>query len=357
VDIFKKAENEEATIAPLVKTFGLTPFQARYLSGLKLSQITARGKDDLLKGLEKVRANMRDLQSKFSRVDEIMIEHVNDFQKQYASQFSRHCVIPKYIGTACYKGTGWIMLENEDEMDQVLRDFTDPEVISFNLFNGARKLVALAPDEDIEGDLPKYLKAGGVASVDDNDKYTACVCKTGGALVLEGLRPQFENMRQAVPIGKKFTAITKTGERLIVDVTDKVIRKSSSAGPTMREVVFVSPIVDEECIVIHASSAQPNYLLLEHVKGQQKLKKLVVGHWHVLAVLPVNSDRVIINIPSEVRARCSVRHLMLENLDKSVPYGKLVGLLYGRGAASLKSDFEIVQWKRKSTIMKAKPKA
>lgn len=354
VQIVKTSENDDETIRRLGKRFNLTKFQASFIASLKLSQLNKQGKADLIKALEKVRADMRELQAKFNKVPEIMIEHVEKFERQFAKDYPRHCIIPKYIGCACYKGTGWIMLEDESEMDQILKDFNDPELVEFKLFNGIeRNLVALGADEEIVGDLPKYLKAGGVAAITDKDKYTACVCKNGGALVLEGLKPQLANMSLALPVGQRFTVVSKTGERDIVEVNDKIIRKSYSSGPTMRDVVSVSPIADNECIIVHASSAQPNYLLLERVRGKQKLHKLVVGQWHVLAIIPVCDDKVVINIPKDVRARCNVRHLVLENLSKAVPYGKVVGLLYGRGPNAYKSDFDIVPYKRKSTIMKA----
>ena len=357
IHITKTSENDAETVQRLAKRFNLTKYQAEFIASLRIGQLNKQGKAELIKALEKVRADMTELQTKFSHVPEIMIGHVEKFQQAFAKQYPRHCIVPKYIGTACYKGTGWIMLEDEAEMDQILTEFPDPESIEFRLFGGVeRNLVALTSDEDIEGDLPKYFKAGGVAAVTDSDKYTACACTDGGALVLEGIRPQFSNMRQAVPVGNKFTAITKTGERLIVNVSDKIIRKSSSSGPTMRDIVYVSPVADEECIVIHASSAQPNYLIVERIKGEQKLRKLVVGQWRVLAVVPVSESRVIINIPKEVRARCNVRHMVIEGLDKQVELGKMSGILYGRGDTSRKVDFEISPFRRRSTIMRAKPK-
>ena len=158
--------------------------------------------------------------------------------------------------------------------------------------------------------------------------------------------------------GKKFTAITKQGYRQLITVDSKIIRKSAATAPTMKDVIYVSPVADDDVFVIHASDAQPNYLVIERVSGDNvKLKKLVVGKWQVLGVYPASADRICINIPKELRARCTVRHIVLEHLDQRVPPNSKAGLLYGRGSStsSMPSNFEIVPWKRKSTIWTLAP--
>ena len=362
VNIFKNAKDDETPIRELCERFkdrGLTHRQAQFLGGLKLTQLTAKGKAELEADLAKIKEDMKKHQEKFHQISQIMIKHIESFEKKYDDEkmmkqenysFRRACTIPKYIGYACYRGNGFIMLEKEDEMDEVLRDF-DPEQIEFELFPKTGEVVAVGADEDVVGDVPKYIKASYVTKT-TNDKYTACVVEGGGALVLEGVTPKLDHMVQAVPIGTKFTAITKSGHRQIVTVDDKVIRKSATSGPTMRDVVYVSPVVDDDVFVVHASDAQQNFLTIERVTGEVKLKKLVVGKWAVLAIFPATEDKVIINIPKDQRNRCNTRHVVLEKMAEKMPPNSKAGLLYGRGTN--KSDFALVPWKRRSSIQTIK---
>ena len=87
------------------------------------------------------------------------IEYYVDKNNKYSKDYPRKCVVPKYVGTACYKGNGWIMLESEEEMDKILKQFPDAESIEFNLFQNHCNPCAIGCDEDIVGDLPKYFKS------------------------------------------------------------------------------------------------------------------------------------------------------------------------------------------------------
>lgn len=356
--IFKSASNEEATIDPLSKKFGLTRFQARYLSGLKLSQITAKGKDELKKDLEDIKQKMRELQDKFSRVNELMIESIEKFEKDFVKQYPRRCTVPEYVGYACYRGNGYWMLESLEEMDEVLKCF-DPDLIDFTVFpNKNQDIVGLEIDDDYVGDVPKYFKAGGVWQ-NNGETCTAGVVKGGGALVSQGIKAKTDNMSQAVPIYKTgFTYITKRGEVKVIPVDDSVMRKNFATGPTIRDAVFVSnaiPTVNNDLIVIHASTSQPNYLVIERVKANDKLHKIVIGDWYVIAVVPSTELITMINVPKEIRSRCNVRHIVFENIGNSIQLGQRKGCLFGRGTAALKTDYTMSAWRRKSTIMLAKP--
>lgn len=354
VEIFKKAKCAADTVPVLCKRFKLTGMQAEYLSKLQLSDITSQGKSDLLQRLEKIRAEMKDLQDQFSKVDQLMIRSIEKFEDKYVKDYPRRAVIPKYIGTARYKGTGWVMLESEEEMDKILIDLNDPEVIEFNLFNRSLGIPkALGSDEGtFIGDLPKYLKAGLITNV-GNEKYTVSVCDKGGALVTEGIDTvPPASVKQSIPVYDSFTAIDKQGMRRIIKVTDKIKRKNIAAGPTMKDVVYVSPIVDKECIIIHGNSSQPNRLMIEYVVGEQKLRKIVVGQWFILAVIPVYQKRVYLNIPKDLRQRCIVRHLVLDDITSYLKPGERIECVFGKSTAS--SDFDIVPLRRKSTIMLAK---
>lgn len=355
---------EETVIPALVKRFNLSRYQAKFISSLTFGQITAKGKDALLAELEEVKKKMAELQQKFHRIPEIMIEHVESFERKFilnscrqgevTYNLERRCRVPEYIGCAIYKGNGHIMIEDEKEFDRVLKDF-DPEDIELKLFDKFGTLRALGSEENIpEGYiLPKYLKAESVDRY-PNVKYTACIGNKGGLAILQGLIPRQENMKYTLPINKQFIAIYKNGSIVVETINEKMMRKSLTAGPAVKDIVHVAN-GGTDVIVIHGSSSQPNLLLVERVdlsRGSAKLRKIVVGEWKILGVFSPDTKRIYLNLPKELRQRCTVRHLVIDDIGSIIAPGTRLNCVFGRN--TIKSDFEFVPLRRKSTIVQAK---
>jgi hypothetical protein len=320
--------------------------------------------------LAKVKEAMRDLQMKFSKVPELMIETIEKFEKNFILKpykqgsitydFSgRQAKVPKYIGTACYNRNGWIMLESEEEMDQILIDFNDPESIEFNLWDTSKpgEVIHYDDDEEVKEILPKYIKSGNIdySTAPKSTNY-AVVCDDGGVLVSDGFRPRSDTFRMIKQVRDEVMVVHKTGIVEKMKITEKICRKSASAGPTIRDGVGVGQAVGNECIVIHGSTSQPNLVQIERVKDGAKLHKIVVGQWKILGVYTPGTHKVILNIPKDLRNRCVVRHIIIDDLEGSLnQLGKNHAILqFGRNAEATKSDYTVDIARRKSTIMVAK---
>ena len=361
--IFKNAEDDADTINKLVIRFKdshLSRVQASYLSTLKFSQMTKKGRNDLLAELEQIKKDMEELQNKFHRVPELMIQSIEAFEEKFVNKpykqakltfdLSRRCQIKKFIGAAIYKSNGYILVEDEKEFDQVLKDFTDPEELEFKLFDNLGQLISIGHEEDIEGDLPKYLKSSFVDKVLD-PKYTACICNGGGALIAEKLIGRLDNMSMAKPIGKKFIAVHKNGSVTVEEVNDKVIRKNPAAGPTMKDVIYIEDYA-MDVVVAHANTSQPNVIVLERLdmsNGSAKLHKIPVGQWDIIGIYRIDKPRVYMNIPKEVRQRCVTRHLVMDDMNVLIQPNERKFCVIGR--STNKSDFDIEPLRKKSTIM------
>ena len=356
--IFKEAVNDEATIEPLVKRFNLTRYQAKYLSKLTLSQLTSRGRDDLVKELEKVRQQMKELQEKFTKIDQLIMDSIDKFYNKFAKDYQRRCTIPKYVGYAIYKDTGFIMLESLEEMDHVLKDFGDkPDTLEFHLFSNPTQSTkvgrVIGADEQYDGIVPKYIKAKDFTD-EENIKYTVMTVP-GGAVMSEGIYPKRNDAIQAVYTSGGFTGITKQGRRVWIQPNEKILRKNINSGASIRDIVHVSPILDDEVIVIHVSSSQTNVIVLERISGEAKLSRIVLGKWFILGVYRVTNDKIIVNVPKEARSYCQTRHVMFENLADTLKPGSKNYCLIGRNGSITKNAFTLEPVRRKSTIMMAKP--
>lgn len=363
-NIFHAAGTTEQAVPELVKRFNLTKYQASFLAGLKFAQITAKGKADLQKDLDQLEIDMEELQKKFSKVPDIMIHSIEQFENKFVVKpfqqgsmtydLSRRCLVRKYVGAAIYKDNGYMLMESEEEMDQVLKDFTDPDTIEFKLFGPFGEVQAIGADEDFEGDVPKYIKSSYVDRI-STEKYTGCICNKGGAMVCEGLIPKLENMKSAVPIDRKFIAVDRTGHCSYMTVDAKIIRKSPSAGATMKDVVHIAN-GGTDIIVIHGNSSQANNLVIERLdlsNGPAKLHKIPVGQWMILNVISPCTKRVYVNIPKELRQRCATRHLVFDDLGSIIKPGEKLNCVFGRN--TIKSDFKFVPLRKKSLIVLAKP--
>lgn len=361
--IFKNSTDEKETIPKLTSRFGLSRYQAAYLAGLKFSQITSKGRDALNKELADTENEMKELHAQFHLVPEIMIKHVEDFEKKFVEHpykqakmeidLSRRCKIAKYIGAAVYKGDGQILVEDEKEFDEILKDFGDPDTIEFKLFDRFGDIRSIGSDEPTEYDVPKYSRASYIDRIADQ-KYTACMCLKGGALIADGLIGKLDNMRSILPIRKDFIAVYRNGLVTHETVTDKIIRKNPSAGASMKDVVHIGNF-SVDAIVVHANSSQANVLTIERVdlsNGTAKLRKIPVGSWHILGIYTPDTDRIYLNIPNEVRQRCTVRHIVLDHISEMIKPGERLSLVFGRN--TIKSNFTLEPLRRKSTILLAK---
>lgn len=315
--IFRNAETKEDTIPILCKRFKLTLYQAKFISNLTLAQMTHRGRNDLLNDIEKNKQDIKDLQYRFINVDVAMIESIDKIDKKYSPKYPRKCVIPKYIGNVCYRDNGFMQIESMEEVEKILHYF-DPELLTINLYDKG-SLVSLGFDSEGFIDLPKQFKADYVSTFKGTPEYTACVTHKGSLLV-EGLACKQGDAEQVVPISNRFIGINKQGYLMRMTVDKKYLRKSINTSPSMPDIIHVSNIDDDDVIVVHVNEKEPNIIRIDRRSGASKLSKIVVGKWHVVGVYKVNKPFVI-PVPSNIRNRCSVRHVYVDNASNYVSEG------------------------------------
>lgn len=352
-DIFRTAKHEDDTVKILVKRFGLTPYQAKYLQTLPLKRLTAKGKSELLAEIERIKEENRYLQSRFTKIPEEIISNIQTFENKYAKKYPPKCVVPKYIGTACYKGTGWIMIETMQEFDQVIQKFGVDDV-RFNLFRGDGQICVLGTDDDDydpKFDVPKYIHASYIDKVGCKPHNCSIMFKDGCAF---GPIPSVAGIidKSPVPVGKQFcTVIVKHEGRKLLALDSKVVRKTVDViSPSVKNVIHVSPIDDDDVIVIHGNTAISGTLVIDRVTGNRKLSTSTVGKTIVVGVYSATSDPILLSVPSELAVRSPVKHLYIKNILDVVKPNSSVKILLTR--KKLSTDVPIVQMSSKSAIHK-----
>ena len=316
--IFKNAETKEQTVPILCKRFKLTSFQAKFIAGLTLAQMTARGRADLLDDIEKVKKSINDLQQTFTHVPDVIISAVKKIDEKYSMKYPRKTQIPNYKGYACYKDTGFIQIESMDEFDALTHDPTchfDPEQLEFHLYQGSGRLLQMGGkiDSDV-WDLPKQFKSTGVYLV-RKPTHTVAVSKKG-ICVLSGIVGSVNGYDKCVPVGDSFIGVTKTGYLLNIDAKAKS-KKSTAVDGSLRDVSFVSQYPMQDVVIVHVNDKEPNVVRIDRRSGSGRLSKIVVGNWKVLGVYLVDSP-FMISVPQEFRSRCPIKHLYVDNIAKWV---------------------------------------
>lgn len=348
-DIFCSSKDEDATVHILVKRFGLTAYQAKFLQSLPLKKLTAKGRDELIQEIEEVKQQNRELQKRFSKVDEEITDAITAFENKYAKQYPAKCVVPSFIGTACYKGTGWILMESLEEMDKLISDFNIDD-LKFDLFQSRGKVVTLGSDDPMKlqfVDVPKYSHASYVGQVPFTPKRVAFMTNGGTAVapvpVSSGLLQE-----GVIPVKDKFTVITKNNGRLIVPVDEKVMKKSMNAAPAIKDVLYISPLEDEEIIVVHGNTKIPNEIHLDRIRGNGKISRVVVGQTIVVGVYRPGQP-VVMTFPEELRPRSGIRHMYVKDLGKIVTEAGKTEIIY-LNKKKTSTGLSVTQFKSRSQI-------
>lgn len=353
-DIFRKAKHEDETVAILVSKFDLTPYQAKYLQSLPLKQLTARGRQELLDEMQRVKDNIKFLQTRFTKIPDEIVASIDSFEGKYAKKYPAKCTIPKYIGTVCYKNTGYVMIENMKEFDRVVGEFGVDDV-KVNLFRGSGDIVVVGTDDSDYNpnyDIPKYIHATYIDKLPFKPVHCSIKLKDG---VSFGPLPSVASIidKNPVPVGKQTcNVIIKHEGRMLVELNQKVLRKTLDvASPSVKDALYVSPLPDDDVIVIHGNTAIPGTLVIDRVcGGRHKLTTSPVGKTIVIGVYAATSEPILFTIPPELSNRALFKHLYIKNVLDIV--GKNSNIKVFTTKKRLSNDTRIVQMSSGSPIYK-----
>ena len=336
--IFNDAKDEDATVPILVKKFGLTPFQAKYLQSLPMKKLTSKGKRELQEQIEQIKKDNKELQKKFTRVYQEILDGIDFIDNKYSKKYPAKCTIPSYIGTACYKKTGWIMLENLAEVDQILQEFGSSD-IELSLAPGAGSFTVVGCDDPMVGnknlDLPKYLHASYVGALETPMQYVGVFNSnhTGGAFVAS---PKISGLIDAdvTPVGKRCTIVTKDGRRL-VEIDKNMTRATLKFdSPAIKDLLYVSPVADEEVLVVHGNPKAPGQINVDRITGDGKISRVPIGKTVVLGVFKLGQP-CMFSIPDDIAYRTPVRHMYFRDLGSLVEPNSTLKLYLGKKKDSM----------------------
>jgi len=316
IAIFKQAANREATIAPLCSRFKLTENQAKYLASLQMQQITKQGKDDLLKDLNDVKNKIKELQTRFSDIDNIIIGDAHYIKTKYAPTTKRRLVYPSFIGAIEIPNSGFIQYSSLDELSKLEKRWvrSDFKIHGYPVNHSGmhvRTDTSIVTDDVIAH--PKEFKATAIYAFKSKPKHTIHL---GNGTIFRTSEIFFsdETERKSIPVYDEFMALDSKNKLVQYRATDITKRLSNSAEGIKTNITYISSCFGEYGVVVFVNESKPNKIIFELVKAGSNMQFPGIGAIYIYGIFKP-SDRVVFSIKPTHSFRCSIKHLYIPMLS------------------------------------------
>ena len=153
-----------------------------------------------------------------------------------------------------------------------------------------------------------------------------------------------------VPIGaQKCTVVIKHEGRKLITLDNKVVRRTLDVvSPSIKGALAISPIADDDVIVIHGNTAVAGTIVIDRVTGNRRLSTVSVGKTIVVGIYQAISQPLMLTLPPELSNRSPFKHLYIKDITAIVKPNSSVKLLLTKKKTS--SDDSLVPVSRKSSI-------
>jgi hypothetical protein len=314
--------------------------QARYILSLNLSQLTRQGKDKLLADLASIRVQLQEHTEKFNHVDEIIIKDIERVRDRYKARIPYRCIIPDYIGCIHIHPNGVIQVRSVQELiHQVHRwQNTNLEIEMYPTGKSSHMKVIdgkAVPETNLC--YPKAFKAHDFLTFKLKPKYTIVlnggqICRTDGM----GVPPK----GQYIFCSDEFTGITKKDQIVRIKATDIPKRANAGAFGVQTDLVFISPVVDDDMVVLYYDVKQTNVVNVQRVKVGDKLKISVLSKTMPFMIVR-EQDPIAFTVSQDKLYHCNVKHLLFKDASAIMGDKKAVTLYLSKRSTS--NDKTLVQ--------------
>lgn len=324
LNIFKKADNREATIEPLCKQFNLTENQAKYLASLQMHQITKQGKDALLRDLSSVKNKIKDVQQKFTDIDNIIVTDAIEIKKKYTSRTKRRLKFPSFIGAVNVNG-GYIQFEDFNEMLEIEKRWIrrDYKIIMYP--KGTSSLMSrvdmLIEHNPLRSHAREF-KADEIYAFKTMPKCTLHL-SSNAIFRTKEIIFQSDGSIKRVPVYNKFSALDRRYLLVQGNPTEVSLRRLLDAEGVKCDLVYISDASSDQVVVVYVNSSQNNELVFETVKAGDRLKYPGTGKNHVYGIFNMN-DSIMLNILPEHGLRGSARYIYIPEISKFITSDRVV---------------------------------
>ena len=307
INIIKNADTREDAIHKLSEKFDITLNQAQAITRSSIDRLVKASKDELYKQKEDIENRLNDINSKFTKVADIIYNDTVYFRKKYKTK--RRTIIPNFIGYVKIGERGLYQYSTENEMFSILNEFSGIPM-SIHQYKYPNKKRMILNNNKLEEfttfSIPKHTTGKAIleCAIPETKLYTVAHIGETVSCVKGYNVPKDENI-QVEYVTRNFYGIFKNGHIENTSVDTLSSRKRISSG-AKSDLIYAIPYgMDLETSVVIYMSTSPSYintLLLTKVFSNKKnrLNKLMTTPPHdfiVLDTIDIENDGVIVNIP------------------------------------------------------------
>lgn len=324
--IFKEAENKEATIQPLCQAFGLSQYQAKFLSRLQMHQITHQGKAELVAKVEDVKKRINDLQHQFGRVDEIVSEQVLKIKEKYGKKCTRKTEFNRFTCALKVKGSGVIQAKDLTELSSLVSRWESRDIEIVIYPSTKHKKIPYLSGTPYPNIPPQFLSKDydlqkefqcDVFRVTPYFAHHTIILNHAENTIYRVNETQYidDSNYSCYPVGDDFTVIEKSGRVRTARYTEFSKRSNLMATGVKTDVVYVGDKLDqgEGLVLVTMNTNDLNTVTLELVTDGSKYNRLLMGTTHFVGLFKLD-ESIGFTVPSDILMRCVVKHIYLKSL-------------------------------------------
>ena len=317
IDIIRnKSKDVEEAISILKDRFELSYNQANIILGAELKTLNKQSKDEILADIEKHTKKCIELKEQVSKVDEIIYQDAEYFQKKYKKQ--RTCKITDYNGCVVINGKDIVQWDNTTDACKLISEFPGCKVYTYPDKHNHRFLypvITRGPKRNLG--ISKITQGERIFAY-TNDSYYTLWIKNNKPVCTEGVFSGMDEARLGIPVTNKFYGITPNGEIIKCKATDLLAKKSTSRTKVDYELSYGVPYFNQGVALIYVNDTEPEKIQI--AKIDETTKKILlspIGKTEFIGFIPLHSSiEYIFNCPDIVKG--SYKYINIKDIDNLV---------------------------------------
>lgn len=305
ISIIRQNKPNEEIFEDLRKRFELSVQQCKVLMASNLEILTRSRKKELEERMNKINTDLDNLNESFKSIDEEIVKDIEYLKKKYRTDTTFSSKESNYIGCLLISNNGMIQIQNEDEISDMMTMFSNC-TFRYIQYKGCSNVQLGTNTYSIDA-LPYT-----------SDQKNVILSTKGKSFVFTR-----ENKRSHINSTLDMSIDSKGIFNFISDNPLGIMSDGSIA--TIGDKKYLSNVLyafdsnEEEFVVISFNDAHPNIIRFQKATTNDKVMFSNAGDTSILAVVPVNSDDFIINMPGDSK----ISLIKITDIEKNASKNKV----------------------------------
>lgn len=344
-ELFKESESSDEAAEKVIEFIPeLTKMQAKFIFDLSFKSLPKNGRVEFEEKITQAKEKLKQVNSDLLEVDNVLIRNADSIKKTYGEKLPTSYVykncefdrsdriskIPTFLYVCHVRNVGFIQCFNIKDIEEVMRvhDYDKVKIIGYSSWDVEKYIVDLT-DRVIteEGlDLPQIFSGRYLTtSVKENKLKNTVVIDQSEKTIM-----YFDHLiynhsklqkRDLYFVGDQVTAIHRTGEISIINITELPLRKNLNSAGNQSTIKFVSACTDPDLYIVYINKSYPSVVMFETTTSG------IVNVGHEVEMLYMGSDdNIVVSMNDFAYNRTMTHHLFIDNVKKIFGSGNKVSL-------------------------------